>query len=179
MLTDERILPHFHYAIQSFSDTVLQHMKRNYDAQHLKTILQRTRKLKRPQSELISLGADLIIGFPGESEEDFLKTLQGVEEYGITKLHAFPFSDHHKGETIPASLYPQQVAQEVKKERESRLLTLGDKIRKEFIEKNVGTQHTVLIEEYREGKWRGRTENYIQVELEGEYQKGQIISLAF
>jgi tRNA A37 methylthiotransferase MiaB len=51
-----------------------------------------------------------------------LETLEGVKEYGITKLHAFPFSDHHKGEIVPASLSPDQVPQEVKKERERRLL---------------------------------------------------------
>jgi threonylcarbamoyladenosine tRNA methylthiotransferase MtaB len=150
-------------------------MKRNYTAQHLKNIIQRTKNMKRSQANLISLGADLIVGFPGEEESDFLETLQKVEEYGITKLHAFPFSDHHKGETIPASLYPHQVPQEIKKERESRLLSVGEKVRNDFIAKNAGAQHTVLIEEYRKGKWRGRTENYIQVELEGEYQKGQIV----
>jgi MiaB/RimO family radical SAM methylthiotransferase len=122
ILTDERILPHFHYSIQSFSDNVLQKMKRNYTADQLTTTLKRTRKLQRPQSSLISLGADIIVGFPGETESDFLETLKGIEEYGITKLHAFPFSDHHKGETIPASRYLDQIPPEVKKERESRLL---------------------------------------------------------
>jgi tRNA A37 methylthiotransferase MiaB len=97
-------------------------MRRNYSSDQLKTVLKRTRSLNRKQSELISLGADLIVGFPGETESDFLETLEGVKDYGITKLHAFPFSDHHKGETIPASLYPDQVEQAVKKERESRLL---------------------------------------------------------
>jgi tRNA A37 methylthiotransferase MiaB len=121
---DERILPHFHYSIQSFSDAVLQKMRRGYGAEELKTVLKKTRKLNRSQSELISLGADIIVGFPGESESDFLETLEGVKEYGITKLHAFPFSDHHKGEIVPASLYPDQVAQEVKKERENRLLAV-------------------------------------------------------
>jgi len=70
----------------------------------------------------ISIGADLIVGFPGESEADFLETLEGIEKYGITKIHVFPFSDHHKGETVPASFYPDQVGQAVKKEREARLL---------------------------------------------------------
>jgi tRNA A37 methylthiotransferase MiaB len=51
-----------------------------------------------------------------------LETLEGIKTYNITKLHAFPFSDHHKRETIPASLYPNQVPQEIKKEREARLL---------------------------------------------------------
>ncbi|MDR2415071.1 MAG: hypothetical protein LBD75_00160 [Candidatus Peribacteria bacterium] len=141
----------------------------------MKKVLQRTKKLKRVHADLVSLGADLIVGFPGERETDFLETLQGVKEYGISKLHVFPFSEHHKGETIPASLYPEQIAQKVKKERENRLLILGEQIRKKFIAKNAGIQHTVLVEEYRKGKWKGWTENYIQVELTGEYQKGEIV----
>jgi tRNA A37 methylthiotransferase MiaB len=126
-MNDTRILPHFHYSIQSFSDKVLKGMKRNYDRKILDTVLTKTRNLHKislstrevPQ---MSIGADIIVGFPGETEEDFLDTLKGIEQYEITKLHAFPFSDHHKGETIPASLYPHQVPQEIKKERESRLL---------------------------------------------------------
>jgi tRNA A37 methylthiotransferase MiaB len=151
-------------------------MKRNYTATQLKQLLKTTRQLPRKQSELISLGADLIVGFPGETEADFLETLQGIEAYGITKLHAFPFSDHHKGETIPAALYPNQIPQEIKKERESRLLAAGESVRNAFIQQNKGTHHNVLIEEKKNGKWKGRTENYIQVELEGNFQQGDIVS---
>jgi threonylcarbamoyladenosine tRNA methylthiotransferase MtaB len=154
-------------------------MKRNYTAETLKNILQRTKKLKRPQTDLISLGADLIVGFPGERESDFLETLQAVEAYGITKLHTFPFSDHHKGETIPASFYPDQVEQAVKKERESRLLAVGETVRNAFIAKNAGTTHNVLLEELKNGKWRGWTENYLQVEMEGDFQKGEIVEYTF
>lgn len=69
-------------------------MRRNYSAAHLAEILKKIRSLKRPHAELISLGADLITGFPGETEEDFEETLRGVEKFEITKLHAFPFSAH-------------------------------------------------------------------------------------
>jgi tRNA A37 methylthiotransferase MiaB len=187
VVQDERILPHFHYSIQSFSDNILKGMRRNYDRKQLDEILHKTKKLKKiplavsPDGEenLISIGADLIVGFPGETESDFLETLHAIKDYNITKLHAFPFSDHHKGENVPASLYPDQVPQEIKKERESRLLEIGDKVRNDFIAKNKGTTHQVLIEEHKQGKWRGRTENYIQVEIEGDYHKGEIISYTF
>jgi tRNA A37 methylthiotransferase MiaB len=66
-----------------------------------------------------------------------LETLNGIKEYNITKLHAFPFSDHHKGETVPASFYPHQIPQEIKKEREARLLTMGETIRNAFIANNA------------------------------------------
>jgi tRNA A37 methylthiotransferase MiaB len=67
------------------------------------------------------------------------------------------------------------VEQAVKKERESRLLEVWEAVRDAFIVKNKGTTHEVLIEERKNGKWRGRTENYLQVELEGDYHKGQIV----
>jgi threonylcarbamoyladenosine tRNA methylthiotransferase MtaB len=99
-------------------------MKRNYTAKQLKQVLKKTRQLQRPQAELISIGADIITGFPGESEADVLETLNGIQEFGITKLHAFPFSAHQKGERVPASFYPNQIAQTIKKERTARLLEL-------------------------------------------------------
>ena len=135
LVQDERILPHFHYSIQSFSDKVLKLMRRNYDSKLLDRVLKQTRQLHTTNE--ISIGADLIVGFPGETEADFLETLKGVVTYGITKLHAFPFSDHHKGETVPASLYPDQVNQAVKRERESRLLAVGEKVRNDFIARNA------------------------------------------
>ncbi|MDR3168681.1 MAG: hypothetical protein LBU27_02800 [Candidatus Peribacteria bacterium] len=122
-------------------------MKRNYNKKLLDTVLRKTRNLhKTPPfikggmgdfSRRISIGADLIVGFPGETEADFLETLNGIETYNITKLHAFPFSDHHKGETVPASLYSHQVPQEIKKEREARLLVMGETIRNAFIADNA------------------------------------------
>jgi tRNA A37 methylthiotransferase MiaB len=178
LLQDIRVLPHFHYSIQSFSDKVLKLMKRNYDNTLLNTVLKKTRQLAPARgynSPPISIGADIIVGFPGETEIDFLETVKGVEKHEITKLHIFPFSDHHKGETIPASLYPNQVEQTIKKERERKLLAVGETIRNEFIKKNKGIPHNILLEERKQGKWRGRTENYIQVEIEGEYKKGEII----
>ena len=95
-------MPHFHLSIQSFADPVLQGMKRNYDAVLLDTVLQKFRALQRNDGILISLGADLIVGFPGETEEDFAATCRGVATYHIDKLHVFPFSAHTKGQTVPA-----------------------------------------------------------------------------
>jgi tRNA A37 methylthiotransferase MiaB len=155
-------------------------MKRNYNQKLLDEILKKTKNLRKDTNKekmLISIGADLIIGFPGETEADFLETLNGIQEYEITKLHAFPFSDHHKGESVPASFYPHQIPQEIKKEREARLLAIGEKIRAEFIAKNKGTTHQVLIEEKKNGKRKGWTENYIQKEVEGAYQKGEIVEI--
>ena len=173
VVSDERILPHFHYSIQSFSNNVLQNMWRHYSADELKTVLKKTRNLKN--KNLISIWADIIIWFPWETEEDFLDTYNWIEEFWITKLHAFPFSDHTQRERIPASFLPDQVKQLVKKNREIRLISKWDEIREKFIAQNKWTSHKVLIEERRNWKRKWWTENYIQVELEWDYNRGEII----
>jgi MiaB/RimO family radical SAM methylthiotransferase len=96
LMKNPRFLPHFHFSIQSFSDKVLKLMNRNYDAELLDVVLTRIRNLERDDKEFISIGADIITGFPGETAEEFEKTVEGVRKYGITKLHAFPFSAHEK-----------------------------------------------------------------------------------
>ena len=175
VVCDERILPHFHYSIQSFSDNVLQNMWRHYSADELKIVLKKTRNLKK--KNLISIWADIIIWFPWETEADFLDTYNWIEEFWITKLHAFPFSDHTQRERIPASFLENQVKQSVKKDREIRLISKWDEIREKFIAQNKWTSHKVLIEERRNWKRRWWTENYIQIEVEGDYSRGEIIDL--
>ena len=173
VVSDERILPHFHYSIQSFSDNVLQNMWRHYSADELKTVLKKTRNLRK--KNLISIWADIIVWFPWETDEDFLDTYNWIEEFWITKLHAFPFSDHTQRERIPASFLPNQVKQSVKKDREIRLISKWDEIRENFIAQNKWTSHKVLIEERRNWKRKWWTENYIQVEVEWDYNRGEII----
>ena len=173
VITDERILPHFHYSIQSFSDSVLESMWRHYSASELKNVLKKTRNLKK--KNLISIWADIIVGFPWETEQDFLDTYNWIEEYWITKLHAFPFSDHTQRESIPASFLSNQIDQKTKKDREIRLISKWDEIREKFIQLNKWTLHQVLIEERRNWKWKWWTENYIQVEVEGNHNRWDII----
>ena len=176
VVSDDRILPHFHYSVQSFSDNVLQNMWRHYSSDELKTVLKKTRKLKK--KNLISIWADIIIWFPWESENDFLDTYNWIEEFWITKLHAFPFSDHTQREKIPASFLFGQISQKIKKEREIRLIWKWNEIREKFITQNKWTSHKVLLEERRNWKRKWWTENYIQVEIEWDYNRGEIIDFA-
>jgi len=173
VIEDDRILPHFHYSIQSFSDSVLRNMWRHYSSDGLKIVLKKTRKLKK--QNLISIWADIIVGFPWETESDFQETYNWIQEFWITKLHAFPFSDHTQRERIPASLLPNQISQKVKKERERRLIAKWDEIRNNFIKLNKGISHKVLLEEKKNWKRIWWTENYIQVELDGSHNKWEIV----
>ncbi|MDD3302743.1 MAG: radical SAM protein [Candidatus Gracilibacteria bacterium] len=163
LFENKRIYPHIHYSLQSGSDKILKSMNRHYDAKNLKDILQKTRDLKREDNVDISIGADLIVGFPGETEMDFLDTYNLVKDYGITKLHAFTFSPHKYAEDVPAGKFENQIDEKTKKERYDRLITLGDKIRNDFIKSQTGKIFEVLIESVKNGQFKGWTQNYIEV----------------
>jgi len=171
VIENPRIMPHFHLSIQSFSDGVLQRMKRNYDSKILDKVLTNIRSIKTEVP--VSLGADIIVGFPGETEEEFNETLQWIQKYNINKLHSFPFSDHHIGETIPASLLPDHVDAVTKKRREKELKKIADVLAEEFYQLNIWITHNVLVE----GKWSGWTENYIKLPVDPKYKKGEIVKL--
>lgn len=174
---DPRFLPHFHLSIQSFSDKILHRMNRGYSKQQLETVLQKFRSLQRSDLDYLSLGADLITGFPGETEEDFAEILQGVQDYQINKLHAFPFSDHHRGERIPASKFPDQLTYAERKERNRKLIALGEEVKAAFIQKNIGRTASVLIESHQKGLARGWTDNYLQVRFPTEAAVGTVATV--
>lgn len=177
IIKNPRFVPHFHFSIQSFSDKVLKLMNRGYLSDKLDEVLTKIRNLDRPDRDRISIWADIICGFPGESEEDFEQTCEGVRKYRITKLHAFPFSDHHKADPIPASRLPDQVPNEIRKKRNRILIEIGDQVRDERISQNYGHKFQVLIEEVKNGKSKWRTENYIHCVIPGEYRKGELVEI--
>ena len=171
VIQDERILPHFHLSLQSFSDWILQDMRRNYTYKDLVRVLAKFRALKR--SVPVSLWADIIVWFPGETEKEFQKTLQWIQDFKINKAHAFPFSDHHIGEKIPASTLPNQVDQATKLRRAKQLKKITDQLADQFLEENKWIIHEVLVE------WKGSgwTENYIKVDVVKDYKRGDIVEL--
>ncbi len=173
VIENPRILPHFHFSIQSFSDSVLQRMKRNYDSQILDSVLTKIRSVKTKVP--LSIWADIIVGFPWETEQEFNETLQWIQKYKINKVHSFPFSDHHIGEPIPASLLPDQIDTITKKQREKELKKIADKLAEEFHQLNKWITHNVLVE----GKWSGRTENYIKVPVDPKHKRGEIIQIVY
>ena len=162
---------------QYLDDRFFELMNRAYDSKKLDEVLKKLRNLNRPDAELVSIGADLISGFPWETEEDFQITCEAVQKYRITKLHAFPFSDHHKAERIPASSLPDQVPNEIRKSRNRKLIEIGDQVRDAFVAQNYGRKLQVLIEESKNGKVKGWTENYLQISLPWSYEKGSLVEV--
>lgn len=162
ILAEERIYPHFHFSIQSGSSNVLKSMARHYDGEYMKKLLKKTRSIKREDGIDIGIWADIIVGFPGESEEDFTDTYNLVKDYKITKLHAFPFSAHTMWESVPAGKFKEQVPENIKKDRMNRLLELGEQVRQEFIESQIWKPLKVLIEKKSWDHFSGWSENYIE-----------------
>lgn len=159
---NKRILPHFHFSIQSWSNNILKLMKRHYDWEYVRNLLKKVREIKREDWVSISIWADLIVWFPGETDDDFLETLDLVKNFWITKVHGFPFSAHNLWETVPASFFPNQVDEKTKKQRITKLLKIAENVRNEFINLEKWKTFEVLIENVKWNFWKWWNENYIE-----------------
>ncbi len=156
----KKICPHFHIPLQSGADEVLKLMKRRYSAD-----LFRERILKI--NELIpgcGIGADIITGFPGETEEYFKKSYDLIESLPVSYLHVFTYSERKGTEAFDME---NQVPHIVRKERTLALRELSDKKKNEFYTSHIGGTKTVIPEEYnsKTGLWQGWTEDYIRVKF--------------
>jgi threonylcarbamoyladenosine tRNA methylthiotransferase MtaB len=134
-----RICPHMHISLQSGSDRVLRRMRRRWGSQRY---IDRCRLFSR-SLEQPALTTDIIVGFPGETEDDFLATCQVAEQVGFSKIHIFPFSARRG---TPAAEMADQVDPAVKAERVARLATLEHKLRADYFDQLVGWSVQVLVE---------------------------------
>ena len=158
---------HLHIPLQAGSDHVLKLMNRRYDKQYFLDKVNEIRSIRKD----ISLTTDVIVGFPGESDEDFEETLKFCEKIGFAKIHVFPYSDRNG--TV-ASKMTNKVPGNIKKERVHKLLDLSNKLEKEYFNKFIGSEVEVLIEEEKDGYFYGVTDNYIPLKLKGDYKINEL-----
>ncbi len=181
ILSNERIYPHFHFSIQSGATNVLKSMARHYDGEYMKNLLLKTRNITRDDNVSISIWADLIVWFPGETEEDFMQTYNMVKDCKITKVHAFPFSAHTMWESVPAGKFKNQISESIKKDRMKRLMALWEKIREEFKSSQSGKVLKVLVEKSSWNEFSWWSENYIEIDetnfniITGKRERNNII----
>lgn len=135
-----------HLSVQSGADAVLKKMRRKYSREILLEKLGALRSLKREDGVRINIGADLIVGFPGETDEDFEDTLSLVRDYEIAQVHAFPFSSHEGLHAVPAAKLPDQIPEKTKAERMSRLLSVAEEVRERFLQAHDGLELELLPE---------------------------------
>lgn len=148
-----KICNHFHLSLQSGCDTVLKRMNRRYTTNQFESIV----KLLRKEISEVALTTDIIVGFPGETEEEFLQTYEFLKRIQFSKMHIFKYSPR-KG--TPAAKYKEQVDGTIKEQRSNTLLELSAKYEDEFAKQYVGKEIEVLFE----NETDGHTTNYIKVE---------------
>ncbi len=152
-----KFVPHFHIPLQSGSTRILGLMRRRYTAERYRERIAKIRELM-PDS---FLGVDVIVGFPGEGEEEFMETYRLLEEVGASFLHIFPFSERPG---TPAVDMPNKVQARISTERVSRLEELSAKLNRAFTERFIGTEREVLFESTNhDGLMYGYTDNYLRV----------------
>ncbi len=168
MQEEPKVCRHLHLPIQSGSDAVLKGMNRHYRLAEFKRLIAELRE-KVPG---IALTTDLIVGFPGETEENFSETLETLREIRFSGIHVFPYS---RRTGTPAASYPNQISNEVKKERVHRVQELEKGIALEYRKSFLGKQVRVLTEEIKNGCFEGLTDEYIRVFLkDSEIEKGKM-----
>ena len=140
MANEPRLCKHLHLPLQSGCDKILQAMHRPYDTARFTQLLQQI----RAQVPDVAITTDIIVGFPGETEEDFATTLAFAEKCGFAKMHIFPYS---KRKGTPAEKMPNQVDEAVKGERAARLAAVDEKLHQAMLKQMVGKTEKVLFEQ--------------------------------
>ena len=161
--TERRLMPHFHLSLQHGDDLILKRMKRRHLRKDAILFCEKVRKL-RPD---VTFGADIIAGFPTESDEHFENSIKLVEECGLTWLHIFPYS---KRDGTPAARMPQIDGRTIKS-RAELLRSLGKKVRSKHLKEQIGRKHKVLME----SSVLGRTEQFAEVLFSSPKQEGSIV----
>ena len=160
---NKKFVSHLHIPLQAGSDHVLKLMNRRYDTKHFKEMVDKIRSIRKD----ISLTTDVIVGFPGETEEDFNETLEFCKTIGFAKIHVFPYSDRNG--TV-ASRMKDKVPGDIKKQRVHKLLELSQELEKKYFNSFMTHEVEVLIEEEKDGYYYGFTDNYIPLTLKGNYE---------
>lgn len=150
--------PQFHISLQSGCDKTLKHMNRHYNSNEYYELCQKLRSA----FDDTTLTTDVMVGFPDETSEDFEESLRFVEKVGFEKVHIFPYSVRPG---TPAAKMPNQIVKSEKEKRVSRMSDATEKIRKKYLESQIGKTLEILVEEYHDGFLQGYTKNYTPVRI--------------
>jgi threonylcarbamoyladenosine tRNA methylthiotransferase MtaB len=156
------LCPHLHICAQAGNDRILKDMRRNYDTSYYRDIVTAARELL-PDA---ALGSDIIVGFPGESEDDFARELEFFAALPLTYFHVFPYSIRS---ATPAASLPAQVPAALKKERAKKMRALGAVKRRDFAQAFIGRRLSMLVESAgKSGLLTGYSRNYLAIAAAGE-----------
>lgn len=158
LFENDRVCPHVHMSLQSGSNSVLKRMRRKYDTALYLDVCERLREAVPD----IGLTTDVIVGFPGETEEEFDETCEFVRNIGFLKMHVFPYS---KRKNTAAYHMKDQVPENVKKKRAKVFREISNNLGKAFIKGLLGNEYEVIVEKCEKGVCTGVTPNYIPVQF--------------
>lgn len=161
LFSETRINPYIHLSIQSASGKILSAMNRHYTREILLSVLTKIRNIDRWDKVIINLWADIIVWFPWETECDFRESLDLVQDFMISRLHAFPFSPHVSRIGVPAGKFHGQIPQREIQSRFLRITEVGKDAQFRFIERNRGKTLRVLVEKSYGTDFSWWSENYI------------------
>lgn len=161
LLNDNKILvDHMHIPLQTGTDSVLKRMNRKYNIDYFINKIEKIRTI-RPD---ISITTDVIVGFPGETDEEFNNTIENIKKINFSKIHVFPFS---KRDGTKASLMDNQIEPTLKKERVKKLINISKELEMNYMNKFINKDIIMLPEVYKDGYLIGHTGNYLLVKVKG------------
>ena len=164
---NKKVCNHLHIPLQAGSDEILKRMNRKYDLKYYEDKINKIRQI-RPD---ISISTDIIVGFPYETDDLFQSTLEFSRKMNFSKIHVFPYS---KRVGTPAATMPNQVDENVKKDRVKKLMDLSNKLEEEYYNKFIGKELDILVEECDNNVSIGHTSNYLMVKLNEDLRVGEI-----
>ena len=166
-----KFVPHFHIPLQSGSDQLLKSMRRRYDTKLYSYKIEKIKKLM-PNA---CIGVDVIVGYPGETDEEFNKTMNFLKSLPISYLHVFTYSERAN---TTAPRMGEVVPMEERRKRSKQLRILSLKLKQKFYQEQIGSQEKVLLETKEDNSIYGFTENYIKVKIPGEMElKNNIVNV--
>ena len=160
----EKICHHFHLSLQSGCDETLKRMNRRYTTEEFRNVV----RLLRNTYDDVILTTDIIVGFPGETENEFERTYEFLKEINFYKMHVFKYS---RRDGTKAATMPNQIAPNIQEERSKKLISLSNKNQQIYNESYVGKTVQVLFEEASKGYIKGHTQNYLVVNIKEDIEK--------
>ena len=168
LLENHRVMPHFHLSLQAGNDLILKRMKRRHSR---KQAIDFCHKVKKIRSDVV-FGADIIAGFPTETDEMFKESIKLIDECNLTHLHVFPFSPR---QSTPAASMPQ-ISKEVIKNRAKILRDCGNKNLSKYLNQQIGKKATMLVEEVDPTGSYGKSQHFTKIHIDKELPKGLIVN---
>ena len=167
LLEEKRLMPHFHLSLQAGNDLILKRMKRRHNRQQVINFCQKVLSLRKD----VVFGADIIAGFPTETEEMFADSLKMIRECNLTHLHIFPYSIR---ENTPAARMPQ-VPKNIIKKRAKLLREEGKKQMKNYLQTQIGNSAIMLIEQVKDNISYGKSQHFTKIKIKKNIKEGEIV----